>query len=374
MKKKFGADSKSVLQAKFDAQKIAFGPVMFQAAKALRDLGILELLRKKGNDGIGIGIEAIAKELNLSVYGVKVLLEAGISLEVVILKDKKFILTKTGYFIISDELTRVNMDFVNDVNYQGMFHLQDAIKTGKPRGLQVFGEWETIYEALANAELPEKVLESWFRFDHFYSDIAFPQVLPLIFKNGSDRILDIGGNTGKFAIKCAEFSKKVKVTILDLPGNLKVAKKNAEEKGFADRISGIPCNLLDPSVAFPKNYKIIWMSQFLDCFSQQEISHLLKRAYNAMNTDSELYILEPYWNNQRFEASTYSLHATSLYFTCMANGHSQMYHTDDMKKLLEKTKLYVDQEYTDIGVGHTLYRCKKQSERKASKALAAHKN
>ena len=35
------AITKTALQAKFDAQKIAFGPIVFQATKAMRDLGIL---------------------------------------------------------------------------------------------------------------------------------------------------------------------------------------------------------------------------------------------------------------------------------------------------------------------------------------------
>jgi hypothetical protein len=71
-----------------------------------------------------------------------------------------------------------------------------------------------------------------------------------------------------------------------------------------------------------------------------------------------LFILETFWDRQKFEASTYSLHATSLYFTCMANGNSRMYHSEDMKKLIEKSGLSLDEEFTDIGLGHTLLRCK----------------
>jgi hypothetical protein len=37
MARNYGDDNKSALQAKSDAQKIAFAPIMFQAAKALRD-------------------------------------------------------------------------------------------------------------------------------------------------------------------------------------------------------------------------------------------------------------------------------------------------------------------------------------------------
>jgi ubiquinone/menaquinone biosynthesis C-methylase UbiE len=354
--KDYGSDSKSAIQAKYDAQKIAFAPIMFQAARALRDLGILEYLLK--NKRKGADIESIANELNLSVYGIKVLLEAAISMEMVMVKDDKFYITKTGYFILADELTRINMDFTHDVNYLGMFNLKESIENGKPEGLKVFGNWSTVYEALA--ELPEQVRKSWFGFDHYYSDYAFPEILPHIDKKKPERILDVGGNTGKFSIFCAKNLDNVKMTILDLPGQVADANKNISDKGLDKRISTHALNLLDNSKPFPKNHNIIWMSQFLDCFSQEEIMGLLERSYNALDENGSLYILETYWDMQEFEASTYSLHATSLYFTAIANGNSQMYHSDDMRNLLDKAKFTIEEEVENIGVSHTLFICKKK--------------
>lgn len=354
--KDYGNDDKSALQAKFDAQKIAFGPIMFQAAKALRDLGILQFLMKRRRKGATI--EETASALDLSVYGVKVLLEAAISLEMVMVREDRFFITKTGYFLLSDKLTKVNMDFTHDVNYLGMFHLQESIKKGTPEGLKVFGDWNTVYEALS--ELPEKVRESWFGFDHYYSDVAFPEVLPILFNEGVTKIMDVGGNTGKFSIECAKYSKDAEITILDLPGQLKDAKQNVENKGFQDRVSFYPIDLLDASAPFPKGFDAIWMSQFLDCFSQEEILTLLKRSYDALDEKGSLYILETYWDMQEFEASTYSLHATSLYFTAIANGNSQMYHSDDMRKLIDKADMVIEKEYENIGVSHTLFKCRKR--------------
>ena len=356
MNEDFGNDKKSAYKAKLDAQKIAFGPIMFQAAKAMRDLGILAYLLEKGNQGAET--EAIAKDLNLSVYGAKVLLEAGLSLKMVRFKKGKYVLTKTGFFIERDELTRVNMDFTHDVNYLGMFHLEEAIKNGKPEGLKVFGNWNTIYEALA--ELPEQVRKSWFAFDHFYSDYAFPEVMPHLFADRPKKILDVGGNTGKFSIFCAGYDKNVHLTILDLPGQIKEAEKNIREQNLENRISTHALNLLDNSIPFPKGYDAIWMSQFLDCFSQEEIAGLLKRAYDALDENGSLYILETYWDKQIHEASTYSLHATSLYFTAMANGNSQMYHSNDMVKLVEEAGLALDKVTENIGVSHTLFKCVKK--------------
>jgi len=354
--KEYGNDDKSALQAKFDAQKIAFGPIMFQAAKALRDLGILQFLMKMRRKGATI--EETANELKLSVYGVKVLLEAAISLEMVMVREDRFFITKTGYFLLSDKLTKVNMDFTHDVNYLGMFNLEESVKKGTPEGLKVFGDWNTVYEALS--ELPEKVRESWFGFDHYYSDVAFPEVLPLLFNEGVTKIMDVGGNTGKFSIECAKYSKDAEITILDLPGQLKDAKKNVENSGFQDRISFYPIDLLDVSAPFPKGFDAIWMSQFLDCFSQEEILTLLKRSFDALDEKGSLYILETYWDMQEFEASTYSLHATTLYFTAIANGNSQMYHSDDMRKLIEKAGMVIEKEFENIGVSHTLFKCRKR--------------
>ena len=102
------------------------------------------------------------------------------------------------------------------------------------------------------------------------------------------------------------------------------------------------------------------MSQFLDCFSEEEIVAILQRAKVGMNSETELFIMETFWDDQKYPASTYSLHATSLYFTSMANGNSRMYHSDDMRKLVEKAGLFVEKEFSNIGVSHTLFKCKRK--------------
>ena len=354
MKKYYKKDTKSAFQAKFDAQKIAFAPVVFQATKVMRHLGILELVEKKGNDGITA--DEISSQLDISLYGVKVLLDMGLSAELFWLNNEHFILTKTGHFIIADTMTRVNMDFINDVCYEGLFYLEDAIRTEKPAGLKVFGEWKTIYQALS--QLPPKVQKSWFAFDHFYSDVAFSRALKEVFKTRPKRLFDVGGNTGKWALRCVEYDDDVHVTILDLPGQLDKAMFNAQKRGFEARIDGYPIDLLSKDAVFPTGTDAIWMSQFLDCFSEEEIVSILKRAQAAMSEDTILYILETYWDRQAFEAGAFSLNSTSLYFTAMANGNSRMYHSKDMIKLVHQANMYIDEDIDNIGLGHTLFKCK----------------
>ena len=77
-----------------------------------------------------------------------------------------------------------------------------------------------------------------------------------------------------------------------------------------------------------------------------------------MNNNSELLIMETLWDKQKHQASIYSLHAVSLYFTCIANGNSRMYHSEDMIKLIEKAGLNVIEIIENIGISHTILRCK----------------
>lgn len=348
-------DTRTALEAKEYAQWIAYAPVVFQAARSLNRLGILEAIensRKKG-----ISLEEICTQVKLPNYGVRVLVEAGLGIGLILVNDGKYTLTKTGYFVMNDELTKVNMNFVHDVCYEGMFTLEESILNGKPEGLKTFGSWNTVYEGLS--KLPQQVQKSWFEFDHFYSDDSFPEVLPAIFKHKPKTLLDIGGNTGKWTVACLNYDPDVHITIADLPGQADMAKKNIESRGFSDRVTFYPTNVLDESLPFPKGFDMIWMSQFLDCFSDKEIVSILKRCCDSLNDDGVVYIMELFWDKQRFKAASFSLQMTSLYFTNIANGNSQMYESNIFYKLIEEAGLMVLEESNEVGISHTLLKCKK---------------
>src|SRR5688572_8474280 len=349
------ADSMSLADARFEAQKLVFGPLLFQATRLLRDLGILRALRTARGS---LSLEEITTRSGVSRYGTLVLLEAGLAAGVVSREGEHYILTKVGACILTDEITGVNLDVVQHCCFQASFYLEDSIREAKPVGLhKVFGEWETIYPALT--QLPPAARDSWFAWDHYFSDAAFPDALPLVFERRPRKLLDIGGNTGKFAIACATHSPDVHVTILDHPGQLEVAQRNAAARGFKERISVHPLDLLDHSKPYPRGYDAIWMSQFLVCFSEEDVVQLLRRAAAAMTTESRLYILDTFWDRQKAAAPAYALQAISLYFTFLANGVSRMYKAADIIAMLRAAGLAVERESGILGICSTLLVCHK---------------
>lgn len=354
MPRRPGREEKPLYEAIIDAQKLAFGPLSFQAALALRDLGILTILSECGPEGLAA--DRIAQQTSLPLYGVEILLESGVTCDLIGLEGERFHLRQLGLLVLRDTMTRVNMDFTADVCYRGMAHLREAVTTGKPAGLRELGSWKTIYEGLA--QLPPQVQQSWFAFDHYYSDHMFPAALPIVFADPPKRLLDVGANTGKFALACFEHDPRVRVDLLDFPGQLTSARQALAAKGHEARASFNPIDFLDPSQTFPPGQDAIWMSQFLDCFSEDEIVSILERARHALAPNGRIYIVDTYWDNQQHAAARLVLAMTTLYFACLANGNSKMYRSDEMRGCVQRAGLHIERELEHLTVSHTMFVCR----------------
>lgn len=349
----FRNDPRTAYEALSEAQRIAFAPIVFQACRVLRDAGVLERVQQSG--AAGISMSEVAAGSSLPRYGIKVLLESGLGIGLFYLNENRFVLTKLGHVVLHDPMTRINMDVVHEICYRGMFDLDRAIREGRPAGLRTLGGWKTFYEGLSS--LAPRARESWLAFDHYYSDAAFPAALPLVFANHPKRLLDVGGNTGKWAVQCTKFDRDVHITIADLPQQLEMARETVRKERLEDRVAFLAIDVLDESQPFPAGFDAIWMSQFLDCFSEREIVTILRRA--AAVRGGTLYILELFWDRQPNATAAFCLQQTSLYFACIANGNSQMYHSADMKRCLGEAGLRLLDERDEVGLYHTLLKCRK---------------
>ena len=342
------------------AHLISFGPIVFQTARLMLHYGIFEMLNEHPD---GLTQQDIEQHTGLSSYACKCLLEASLTTGTVLIDKQtdKYRISKVGWFLLNDPLIRVDIDFNHDVNYEGWFVLDKALEEGRPAGLEHFGNWPTIYEGLSS--LPEHVQKSWFGFDHYYSDHSFDEALAIIFKEGGKHVLDVGGNTGRFAMRCVEFNTDARVTICDLPQQIELMRKATAGKEGAERIEGVGMNLLDRNSEFPTraHYDVIWMSQFLDCFGEDEIVSILSRAAKIMDASNRLYIMETLWDRQRYLPAAFALTQISLYFTALANGNSKMYNTDDMLRLVQEAGLEIEHIHDDLGMGgHSILVCRKR--------------
>jgi SAM-dependent methyltransferase len=324
------------------AARIAWGPLMSEAALCARDMGVLAALGAHGP----LTPAEVKERTRVTTYAAHVLLEACSAMELARHELGRYSLTAAGRLFLSDTRTRVDADFVHDVCYRGAFHLREALEEERPAGLETFGSWATVYEGLTR--LPEKAQKSWLAFDHFYSDAVFGSALEALGQAGVETVLDVGGNTGRFAVLAA---KTMKVTLLDHAPQLELARENARRHEVS--ISTVPMNLLDHAKPFPTGFDAVWMCQLADCFPECDIVKLFSRARAALSDGGRLWVVEPLWERQPSDVARYCVQATSLYFACIANGTSRMYHSAQVLACGQAAGLELERDRR-LGPFHTL--------------------
>lgn len=340
------------LDARFEAQRIAFGPIVFQCVRVAWKSGLLAHIETAGEEGATVADLAAAG--SLSEYAISVVLETALSAGVVKRRNGRYLLTRVGDNILHDELTQINLNYIHDVCYEGLFQLDACLRAEKPLGLKALGDWRTIYEGLS--DLPEPARTSWFDFDHYYSDSAFSQALAPVFSHKPRRLLDIGANTGKWTLRCLNHDSDVRVTLLDLPIQLARARMTLEDAGMIARAELYPLDVLDFDAPFPGGMDAIWMSQFLTCFSLDAIGHIFRRAAVALSPGGSIWILDTFWDRQKYDIASYCLINTSPYFTSIASGNSKMHESTAIAACAERNGLRLAETIDDLGISHSLLR------------------
>lgn len=340
---------------RLEAAKLSFAPIVFQAVRMLRGVGALDLAREAGTDGVTA--RDVMSLANLSEYAASLLLEAGLAAGLFAYEEAvdrhRFVITKLGAFWNRDPISQVNADFMHHVCYRGAFNLEQSLRDSVPAGLASISSAPSVYEGLSR--LDPEVRAAWFAFDHLYSDGVFEACLPELPADVA-HLVDIGGNTGRFTRIFAEHSPRSRVTLVDLPPQVELAKRNLATSVARDRVSFLPTDILTFEGDLP-TADVYWASQFLDCFAPDEIVAILSRVRKAMAPHSRLFVLETFWNRQKYEAARYCVIATSLYFACIANGNSRMYHSEDFRELVHAAGFSIEREDHNVGMSHSFLRC-----------------
>ena len=95
------------------------------------------------------------------------------------------------------------------------------------------------------------------------------------------RVLDIAAGHGMYGITVAKNNPNVRVTAMDWPAVLEVAKENAKAAGVAERFSTLPGSAFEADLG--EGYDYVFLTNFLHHFDIPTNEKLLRRFYAALH-------------------------------------------------------------------------------------------
>lgn len=107
--------------------------------------------------------------------------------------------------------------------------------------------------------------------------------------SGRERLIDVGGGPGTYAIYFCLKNPKLRATVFDLPSTRPFAEKTIERYGLSDRIDFKGGDFTSET---PRGYDAAWLSQILHGESPESAASVVKKAASALKPGGLLCVQE----------------------------------------------------------------------------------
>lgn len=125
-------------------------------------------------------------------------------------------------------------------------------------------------------------------------------------------MLDIGGNSGEFALQICRRTPELRATVLDLPVVCQVGQRHLQPLPEASRIEFRPADMLrDP---FPEGFDLITWKSVLHDWPEEHMSLLLHKTFDSLPPGGTVLIFERQRWDFSVEDTPYGLLPVMLFF------------------------------------------------------------
>lgn len=221
--------------------------------------------------------EYVAEKCDCNPYGIKALLDYLCSLSILEKQDQNYLLTSTAETFLVPGNKAYTGDMITHYTDKALFdQILRVIQTGKPNWLGENFVQDAWLESYDRSRIT-KSLEMW----------RTAKILPD--QTRSLRVLDIACGCGIKSLPLAQLSPRVKVTCLDAPEVLTVARDLAERLQVEDQVEYFPANLLQAELGDAR-YDAILLGQITYYWTEAQNRDLFDRIFRALSKPGNLVI------------------------------------------------------------------------------------
>jgi acetylserotonin N-methyltransferase len=197
--------------------------------------------------------------------------------------------TLAGYIVYSDRSL-----------YKLWDHLDDAVREGKNRWAQTFGDRASLFDHYFRDETSTR---SFLAGMHGFGQLASPRIVGAFDLSRFTHLADLGGATGHLAIAACRTYPKLRATVLDLPTVERFAREHIAQSGLAERVAFVTGDFFADDLPKADLYAL---GRILHDWDDPKIEKLLRRIWAALPKQGALLVTETLVDDDR-GGPTYTL-------------------------------------------------------------------
>jgi SAM-dependent methyltransferase len=236
--------------------------------------------------------EEIAKRVNASQRGVRILCDYLTVVGFLTKENSRYGLTPDSALFLSRR-SRAYMGTIVDFlasphHYENMARLTDAVRKGG-----------TASKTGNNLEPND---ELWVLFARSMAPLTIPTAVYMAQLLGALEgqpwnVLDIAAGHGMYGISIAQQNPNARITAVDWPAVLAVAKEHAERDGVAERYTTRPGSAFEADLG--NGYDLVLLTNIFHHFDQETCVTLMRRVHQALKPGGRAVTLEFVPNEDR---------------------------------------------------------------------------
>lgn len=265
-----------------DITSISMG---FMKAQVLLTANKLDLFTRLS--GKPLRDEEIARALKTDLRATRILLNALVALGFLTKRDELYSNAPHS----EEFLTRGRPYYIGDILrhhltlYRRWLHLSEVLQSGRP------------VERGSAAERSEEETRDFILGMANNARIAAQKLALSLDLRGEQRLLDVGGGPGTYAIAFAQRNPRLTAVVFDLPNVLKITREQLAMAGLTDRISVQPGNYLQDD--FGQGFTLVLFSNIIHSLGPEEIRLVFQKAFRCLQSRGKILVKDFLANEER---------------------------------------------------------------------------
>jgi acetylserotonin N-methyltransferase len=292
------------------------------------ELGLFESLNKNPATA-----EELAGRLDLSLHGVRPVIQLLTSLGALVVHDGRFQLTP----LARDYLLRDSPHFWGHVWSLSIdlspihARLRDMlVKAPQPAAASAPGRPEPPVKAWESGQIDLERAGRIARFMNSHSMAAAGGLARALSFEGTNRLLDVGGGSGCFSIALAHRNPQIRCTVMDLPAMCRWAQGYIDTAGISDRVDTRGIDMFRED--WPRGYDAIFFSNIFHDWSYETCAKLAANAYAALPEGGRVYLHEMLLDDTGTAPRT----AAAFSVLMLIGTRGQQFRFVELQQMLEK--------------------------------------